>query len=504
MVRTTEPELPKGASVGAYEIIIQCGAGTYGSVYRAIHKTSRRVVALKKVAKFPLEDGFPVECKYLEKLCSSRNVVNMIEYFYTLEGQLVLIFEYMEMDLWKLISGPSSNVPMLQMKCIMKQLFEGLNQCHTAGIMHRDVKPSNLLINASGVLKLADFGLTTSFVKPPYLSNNVVSLYYRPPELLMGSHNYGPEIDIWSAGCILVELLTNDYLFAGSNESDQLDMIFKVFGTPDESIWPGISSLPGWGLVESGRQHPLRDLGDNYSYIDSNALDLATRLLQLDPKKRISCAEALNHPWFSDYPLPCTPSLIPNLWKDKKFETKFRSTATSNYNANKNQNNNTNNTTNSFANTTNIMNGTYNSSTNNYTSTNDYNMMTDNNYNYVNYNCNMAYYNTMNNYYNNYNFYNNFYGNNLQNNPELYNYYMNMNVAVNPPNFNEQYYFNYSNNMFYNANNFNNDNYNNFNNFNNFNNYEYDNYNYNKSFDGRPQRNDKVISQQRKGKVNEF
>lgn len=185
--------------------------------------------------------------------------------WWLLDGQLVLVFEYMETDLWRLISGPNANVPLLQIKCIMRQLFEGLYQCHTAGIMHRDVKrmiphqchcgsirlllwmsftltrihlhialslslssalhssitypppppltplpivclflnyhtASNLLINSDGVLKLADFGLTTSFVKPPYLSNNVVSLYYRPPELLMGSHSYGPEIDMWSAG----------------------------------------------------------------------------------------------------------------------------------------------------------------------------------------------------------------------------------------------------------------------------------------------------------------
>lgn len=192
----------------------------------------------------------------------------------------------METDLWRLISGPSPCLPLYHVKCIMKQLFEGLHQCHSAGIMHRDIKrkwliavslslwrvnilslASNLLINSNGVLKLADFGLTTSYVSPPHLSNNVVSLYYRPPELLMGCRAYGPEIDVWSAGCILVELLTNNYLFAGANETDQLDMIFKVFGTPSEHIWPGVTNLPGWGLAETLNCHPLRNLRKCISHI---------------------------------------------------------------------------------------------------------------------------------------------------------------------------------------------------------------------------------------------
>jgi len=310
-----EPYKSWNSCLDDYEVISQCGSGTYGFVFKALHKKTRTIVAMKKVAKFPVEEGAPVEIKYLKRLFCSRNIVKLKDHFYTRDGELALIFEYMETDLWRLISGPSPNLPLLQTKCIMKQLFEGLYQCHSNGIMHRDIKPSNLLISSAGVLKLADFGLTTSFVTPPYLSNNVVSLYYRPPELLMGSHSYGPEIDIWSAGCILVELLTNNYLFAGANESEQLDMIFRVFGTPSEDIWPGVSQLPGWGLVEAVDPHPLRNLADLYDYLDPNALDLAMRLLSLDPKRRISSYDALQHPWFWTTPLPCHPSYLPNLWR---------------------------------------------------------------------------------------------------------------------------------------------------------------------------------------------
>lgn len=303
-----------------YEIVEQCGQGTYGFVFKAIHKQSKTIVALKKVTKFPTEDGAPVEIKYLSQLTTSRNVIRLRDHFFTKEAELVLVFEFMETDLWKLISVPGACLPLFHIKCVMKQLLEGLHQCHNIGVMHRDIKPSNLLINSSGILKLADFGLSTSFITPPYLSNNVVSLYYRPPELLMGSHSYGAEIDVWSAGCILVELFISDYLFAGSNDTEQLELIFKAFGTPTEEVWPGVTQLPGWGLAETGTQHPLRELKDNHANLEPHVMDLASKLLQMNPKKRISCQEALQHPWFSTTPLPSHPNNLPILWRQTTGE----------------------------------------------------------------------------------------------------------------------------------------------------------------------------------------
>jgi cyclin-dependent kinase 12/13 len=297
-----------------YEILHKCGEGTYGCVYKAVQKSTRQTVALKKIVNVPKEDGNPVEVKYLSALTTSKNVVGLKDSFWTKEGELCLVFEFMDYDLWRLSTAPSISFNMLQIKCIMKQMLEGLQQCHSKGIVHRDTKPSNLLINAEGTLKLADFGLATSFLTANHLSNNVVSLYYRPPELLMGSHAYGPEIDIWSVGCILIELVTNNYLFAGANETEQLDLIFRVFGTPSEESWPGVSKLPGWGLATNRRRYPTKALSEVFSFLSPDALDLISKLMSLDPKKRITSADALVHPWFCTSPLPCPPSCLPNNW----------------------------------------------------------------------------------------------------------------------------------------------------------------------------------------------
>jgi len=315
-----------------YEVVSKCGEGTYGCVYKAIHKRTRQMVALKKIINVPKEDGLPVEIKYLTQLTSSKNVILIRDYFWAVstskESQLCIIFEFMDYDLWRLMTGPNVTFDLLQIKCLVKQMIEALYQCHSAGIMHRDVKPSNLLINTTGTLKLADFGLTTSFIGSNYFSNNVVSLYYRSPELLMGSHSYGPEIDMWSVGCILIEMITNNYLFAGANEAEQLDLIFRIFGTPSEDIWPGVTQLSGWGGVENKRRYPAQDLKQVLDFLTPDALDLVTRLLCLDPKKRITSYEALQHPWFWTSPLPCTPDRLPKTWplgSNKNSPRKYQS-----------------------------------------------------------------------------------------------------------------------------------------------------------------------------------
>ncbi|EGC28257.1 hypothetical protein DICPUDRAFT_160441 [Dictyostelium purpureum] len=242
-----------------YFILSKCGQGTYGSVFKAIHKSSNTLVALKQISDVAQEDGTPVEIKYLVQLRDLPNIVYLRDYFYSqVDGNnvLFLVMEYIEGDLWKIMSNPQCSLTIGQIKLFTRQLLEAVKQCHIKGIMHRDIKPANLLIDLNGELKLTDFGLSTSYTHKyeKYLSNNVVSLYYRPPELLLGTIAYGPEIDMWSVGCILMEMINNSYLFAGSDETGQLDLIFKMFGYPNEKSWPGIAQLPGWNSYINRKQ----------------------------------------------------------------------------------------------------------------------------------------------------------------------------------------------------------------------------------------------------------
>eukprot|EP01133_Synstelium_polycarpum_P016719 gene16719-19873_t len=253
-----------------YYILEKCGEGTYGSVFKAIHKQSNTIVALKKVSNVAKEDGVPVEIKYLEKLKDSPNIVDLKHHFYLNPNELFIVMEYIEGDLWKIMSNPQCSLSLGNIKIFIRQILEAVYQS------------ANLLINSDGELRLTDFGLSTSFMtfSDTKYSNNVVSLYYRPPELLLGSCRYGPEIDIWSVGCVLMEMLTNTYLFAGDGEAAQLSLIFSRFGTPSERMWP-VDSFP------------------MLSQTLPTLFDLATKMLAMDPKNRISSLDALNHPFFT-------------------------------------------------------------------------------------------------------------------------------------------------------------------------------------------------------------
>lgn len=203
--------------VSKYDRLCKIGQGTFGEVFKARHKETGRLVALKKVLMENEKEGFPItalrEIKILQ-LLDHTNVIRLIEICRREEGQskatFFLVFDFCEHDLAGLISNIQVKFSLADIKSVMKQLLEGLYFIHSNKILHRDMKAANILITKTGILKLADFGLARAFslAKQNRYTNRVVTLWYRPPELLLGERNYGPAIDLWGAGCIMAEMWT--------------------------------------------------------------------------------------------------------------------------------------------------------------------------------------------------------------------------------------------------------------------------------------------------------
>jgi serine/threonine protein kinase len=229
-----------------------------------------------------------------------ENIVSLHDVIHT-ENKLMLVFDYMDKDLKKYMDtqGDRGALNPITIKSFMHQLLKGIDFCHTNRVLHRDLKPQNLLINNKGVLKLADFGLARAFGIPVNtFSNEVVTLWYRAPDVLLGSRTYNTSIDIWSAGCIMAEMYTGRPLFPGTTNEDQLVRIFRIMGTPSERTWPGISQYSEY--KQNFQMYATQDLRVILPQIDPSGIDLLQRMLQMRPELRISAHDALNHPWFSD------------------------------------------------------------------------------------------------------------------------------------------------------------------------------------------------------------
>ncbi|XP_021843679.2 probable serine/threonine-protein kinase At1g54610 [Spinacia oleracea] len=312
----------------SFEKLDKIGQGTYSNVYRARDLEQRKIVALKKVRFDNLE---PESVRFMAReihILRRLDHPNIIK----LEGlvtsrmscSLYLVFEYMEHDLAGLASHPAVKFTEPQVKCYMQQLLCGLDHCHSRGVLHRDIKGSNLLIDNNGILKIADFGLA-SFYDPHQsqpLTSRVVTLWYRPPELLLGATYYGTSVDLWSSGCILAELYAGKPIMPGRTEVEQLHKIFKLCGSPSEEYWRK-SKLPH-ATIFKPQQPYIRRVAETFKDFPVPALGLLEILLSVDPADRGSSSSALKSEFFAMKPLPCDPSSLPKYPPSKEFDAKMR------------------------------------------------------------------------------------------------------------------------------------------------------------------------------------
>jgi len=284
--------------------IEKIGEGTYGVVFKGKNTKTGEIVAMKKIRLESEDEGVPStairEISLLKEL-QHPNIVCLQDVLMQ-EAKLYLIFEFLTMDLKKYMD---TNIPKDgQMdpkltKSYTYQLLQGMLFCHQRRVLHRDMKPQNLLIDKNGCIKIADFGLARAFGIPVRVyTHEVVTLWYRAPEVLLGSPKYSCPIDIWSIGTIFAEMVNRRPLFQGDSEIDQLFRIFRVLRTPTEELWPGVTQLPDFKA--SFPNWATMNLKNSMKKLEPAGLELLEAMLVYDPSKRISAKKALLHPYFDD------------------------------------------------------------------------------------------------------------------------------------------------------------------------------------------------------------
>lgn len=297
-----------------YEILQKLGKGAYGIVWKAIDKKTRETVALKKIF-----DAFQNatdaqrtfrEIMFLQELHGHENIIKLLNVLKAdNDRDIYLVFEYMETDLHAVIRA--SILEDIHKQYTMYQLLKALKYMHTANVLHRDMKPSNLLLNSECLVKVADFGLARSIVSlenvnvsNPVLTDYVATRWYRAPEILLGSQRYTKGVDMWSIGCILGELLGGKPMFPGTSTMNQLDKIIEVTGRPTAEDIAAINSPFAATMLESLPPSRPRSLADMFPGASADALDLLQKLLQFNPNKRITAEQALEHAFVAQFHNP--------------------------------------------------------------------------------------------------------------------------------------------------------------------------------------------------------
>lgn len=314
-------------SIEEYERLNFIDQGTYGFVFKARDKKTREVFAIKQV-KLVTSDvgkvGFPITAlRETNILLALRhpNIVSVKEMVIgSSNDKVFMVMEYGDNDLKHCMSLATQPFSTAEVKRLLLQLLSAVEHMHNKWYIHRDLKTSNLLYSNAGKLCVCDFGLARTYGSPiaPFTAE-VVTLWYRCPELLLGSRLYSTPLDMWSVGCIFGEMLSGKPLLPGEGEADQLSRIFRLLGAPSEDRWPGVSQLPNFSRISASRapsRGKLRELFPSASFsggvfLGDQGFDLLSQLLELDPARRISATAALQHPWFAEAPLPCSMALMP-------------------------------------------------------------------------------------------------------------------------------------------------------------------------------------------------
>jgi len=287
-----------------YEKMEKLGEGSYGVVYKARGKDSGELVAIKKIKCDCSDEGISAstlrEISMLKQL--NHECIVLLKHAGFHDNHMLLIFEYIEQDLAQYLRPLTSHLPSKTIKRLMFQLVQGINHCHKHRVFHRDLKPANLLIGPGDILKIADFGLgMTHGIPVQHLSdpNEVVTLYYRAPELLLGTLKYTGAIDMWSVGCIFAEVHTANLLFDGEMEWEQLIEIFQKLGTPDDDKWPGVSKLPYFHpAFPRWRKTPFNEIIEPNVGGNHLCWDFLEKALEYWPLRRMTAAQAVEHPFF--------------------------------------------------------------------------------------------------------------------------------------------------------------------------------------------------------------
>ncbi|GMM53697.1 TFIIH complex serine/threonine-protein kinase subunit [Maudiozyma humilis] len=289
------------------------GEGTYAVVYLGKQLASGKSIAIKEIKTSEFKDGLDMsairEVKYLQEL-DHPNVINMIDIFMAYDN-LNLVLEFLPTDLEVVIKDQNVLFTPADIKAWMLMTLRGVYHVHRNFILHRDLKPNNLLISPDGIIKVADFGLARAVPGPrEILTSNVVTRWYRAPELLFGAKHYTYAVDVWSIGVIFAELMLRIPYLPGQDDVNQMEVTFRALGTPTDKVWPEVSTFPGYNKLQIYPPPSRDELRKRFIAATENALTLMENMLMMNPHTRWTTAQCLECDYFRELPEPSNPADI--------------------------------------------------------------------------------------------------------------------------------------------------------------------------------------------------